>query len=217
MKIYVIRHGQTPWNVVRRLQGRSDTELNEKGRETAVRTGLAFRDIPFYMVFTSPLKRAKETAKLFLGDRVVPMIEDERIAEISFGCYEGLICAEDSPDSLSREKAPGTAENHIPDKEFMNFFDHPERYRTPPGGESLDELGARCRDFMEDIMHREELSDKNILVASHGCATRGILNSIREFEPADFWHGGVPKNCSVALIEVQNGVPSLIYENKTFF
>ena len=70
--------------------------------------------------------------------------------------------------------------------------------------------------ILEDIMHRPELQDKTVLVSSHGCATRGILNSIRSFDMADFWHGGVPKNCSVALIRVENGKPSLIYENRTF-
>ena len=163
MNIYVIRHGQTPWNVERRLQGRSDTDLNEIGREMAIETGKAFQKVHFDVVFTSPLKRARETAELFLGDRKVP-----------------------------------------------------EHSQTPPNGESLEELGARTKAFMEDIMHRPELQDKTVLVSSHGCATRGILNSIRSFELADFWHGGVPKNCSVALIHVENGQPSLIYENRTF-
>lgn len=202
MDIYVIRHGQTPWNVEKRLQGRSDTDLNEVGREAAIRTGKAFREVPFDLVFTSPLKRAKETAVLFLGERKVPVIEDARIQEISFGAYEGLTCGKDNYS--------------IPDPEFNSFFEHPERYQTPPGGESLEELGARTKAFMEDIMHRPELQDKTVLVSSHGCATRGILNSIRSFGMADFWHGGVPKNCSVALIRVENGKPSLIYENRTF-
>ena len=198
----MIRHGQTPWNVEKRLQGRSDTDLNEVGREAAIRTGKAFREVPFDLVFTSPLKRAKETAVLFLGERKVPVIEDARIQEISFGTYEGLTCGKDNYS--------------IPDPEFLSFFEHPERYQTPPGGESLEELGARTKAFMEDIMHRPELQDKTVLVSSHGCATRGILNSIRSFDMADFWHGGVPKNCSVALIRVENGKPSLIYENRTF-
>ena len=202
MDIYVIRHGQTSWNVEKRLQGRSDTDLNEVGRAAAIRTGKAFCEVPFDLVFTSPLKRAKETAALFLGERKVPVIEDARIQEISFGVYEGLTCGKDNYS--------------IPDPEFHSFFEHPERYQTPPGGESLEELGARTKACMEDIMHRPELQDKTVLVSSHGCATRGILNSIRSFDMADFWHGGVPKNCSVALIRVENGKPSLIYENRTF-
>lgn len=203
MKIYVLRHGQTPWNVERRLQGRSDTELNENGREAARITGEAFQKIPFDLVFTSPLKRARQTAELFLGERNVPILEEERIIEISFGDYEGLSCARDH--------------YQIPDQEFLNFFDRPECYRTPPHGESLEELGKRTKEFMEELFQRKDLEDKTVLLSSHGCATRGILNSIRIFSMEDFWHGGVPKNCSVALIEVEKGIPRLIYENRTFY
>ena len=154
MNIYVIRHGQTPWNVERRLQGRSDTDLNEIGREMAIETGKAFQKVHFDVVFTSPLKRARETAELFLGDRKVPVIEEPRIQEISFGDYEGLACGKDNYS--------------IPDPNFNDFFEHPEHYQTPPNGESLEELGARTKAFMEDIMHRPELQDKTVLVSSHG-------------------------------------------------
>ena len=114
MNIYVIRHGQTPWNVERRLQGRSDTDLNEIGREMAIETGKAFQKVHFDVVFTSPLKRARETAELFLGDRKVPVIEEPRIQEISFGDYEGLACGKDNYS--------------IPDPNFNDFFEHPEHY-----------------------------------------------------------------------------------------
>ena len=89
MNIYVIRHGQTPWNVERRLQGRSDTDLNEIGREMAIETGKAFQKVHFDVVFTSPLKRARETAELFLGDRKVPVIEEPRIRRSASAIMRG--------------------------------------------------------------------------------------------------------------------------------
>ena len=202
MKIYTVRHGQTEWNKKGLYQGKTDVPLNEDGKKQAMLVKEKLKDKKIDLIISSPLKRAKETAALFLGERKVPVIEDARIQEISFGVYEGLTCGKDNYS--------------IPDPEFHSFFEHPERYQTPPGGESLEELGARTKAFMEDIMHRPELQDKTVLVSSHGCATRGILNSIRSFDMADFWHGGVPKNCSVALIRVENGKPSLIYENRTF-
>ena len=76
MVIYVMRHGQTDWNVAKRLQGRSDTVLNENGRELARKTGEALLAVPFAAVFSSPLKRAKETAELALGGRKIPIFED---------------------------------------------------------------------------------------------------------------------------------------------
>lgn len=202
MRIYIVRHGETDWNILRRLQGRSDTDLNRKGIDLAVKTGEALKGIPFDIAFSSPLKRAVHTARLVLGERKIPLILDKRLLEISFGEYEGLSCS--------------SAHYEIPDVRFMDFFEHPERYQAPPGGESLESLGERTKDFMMDIMSRPELQGKTVLVSSHGCATRGLLNSIRSFEMEDFWHGGVPKNCSVALIEVENGVPVLLQENRVY-
>ena len=89
----------------------------------AIETGKAFQKVHFDVVFTSPLKRARETAELFLGDRKVPVIEEPRIQEISFGDYEGLTCGKDNYS--------------IPDPNFNDFFEHPEHYQTPPNGESL--------------------------------------------------------------------------------
>ena len=146
MKIYVIRHGQTTWNLSKRLQGRSDTELNEEGIQKAILTGQAFREVSFDMAFTSPLKRARQTAELFLQGRTVPIVEDERLIEISFGDYEGLSCREDHYE--------------IPDPAFMNFFRNPDKYQVPPGGESLQSLGLRTRANKEEIICF--LQDKNV-------------------------------------------------------
>ena len=55
MKMYIIRHGQTPWNARKCLQGRSDVDLNENGIYLAELTGKALRDVTFDMAFTSPL------------------------------------------------------------------------------------------------------------------------------------------------------------------
>ena len=56
MKLYVIRHGETTWNVERKLQGASDTELNKNGIALAIKTGKAMKEIGFDLCFTSPLK-----------------------------------------------------------------------------------------------------------------------------------------------------------------
>lgn len=92
MKIYLIRHGETSWNTLGRLQGRTDIELNENGIRLAKITGEKLKDVHFDLAIASPLKRAYETAGLVLGDRNIPILTDERIEEISFGEWEGLCC-----------------------------------------------------------------------------------------------------------------------------
>ena len=90
MKLYLIRHGETEWNVKRRFQGRSDIPLNEEGRRLARITAQALVGVPFSRIYTSPLKRAYETAMIIKGERDIPVIEEPRIIEISFGEYEGI-------------------------------------------------------------------------------------------------------------------------------
>ena len=68
MKIYMIRHGETDWNKKRKLQGQVDIPLNEFGKLLAKETAPALADVPFAVCYTSPLKRAAETARLVLGD-----------------------------------------------------------------------------------------------------------------------------------------------------
>ena len=115
MILYIVRHGQTKWNVQKRLQGASDTDLNENGIALAKVTGEALKEVPFSCCFTSPLKRARETAELVLGERknIVPVYPDDRIREISFGVWEGQ-------DSTL-----------LPQEMLDNFFHHPEKYQPP--------------------------------------------------------------------------------------
>ena len=204
MKMYIIRHGQTPWNARKCLQGRSDVDLNENGIYLAELTGKALRDVTFDMAFTCPLIRAKHTAQCILAGREVPIIEDERLIEISFGIYEGCCYAEEN--------------RQVPQQWIENFFHAPQDYVAAPGGESLDDVEKRTRDFMEDICSRKELQDKTILVSTHGCALRGLLNSIRESNREDYWHGGVSKNCAVSIVTCNRGEkPVLVEENHIYY
>ena len=204
MKMYIIRHGQTPWNARKCLQGRSDVDLNENGIYLAELTGKALRDVTFDMAFTSPLIRAKHTAQCILAGREVPIIEDERLIEISFGIYEGCCYAEEN--------------RQVPQQWIENFFHAPQDYVAAPGGDSLDDVEKRTSDFMEDICSRKELQDKTILVSTHGCALRGLLNSIRESNREDYWHGGVSKNCAVSIVTCHRGEkPVLVEENHIYY
>lgn len=204
MKMYIIRHGQTPWNARKCLQGRSDVDLNENGIYLAELTGKALRDVTFDMAFTSPLIRAKHTAQCILAGRKVSIIEDERLIEISFGIYEGCCYAEEN--------------RQVPQQWIENFFHAPQDYVAAPGGESLDDVEKRTRNFMEDICSRKELQDKTILVSTHGCALRGLLNSIRESNREDYWHGGVSKNCAVSIVTCNRGEkPVLVEENHIYY
>ena len=69
MELYIVRHGETLWNREKRLQGREDIELSENGRKVARLTGEALMDTRIDKIFSSPLKRAYETACLIRNGR----------------------------------------------------------------------------------------------------------------------------------------------------
>lgn len=87
MSVYVVWHGQTDWNVQKKVQGRVDTILNETGKRQAEELKESLKEMTFDKVISSPLRRAKETAEI-LGFQ--PVIIEERMTERDFGEFEGL-------------------------------------------------------------------------------------------------------------------------------
>lgn len=205
MKLYLIRHGETDLNKQRILQGQSDFELNDYGRELARITAEGLSDVLFDIVFTSPLKRAKETAEIIVGGRVPcpPFIEDKRIQEISFGEFEGLCC--------------GKEHFNIPDKDFNYFFQAPDKYKVPRGGESFEAVIKRTGDFLKEIIGKEEYADKTVLISTHGCALKALLANVRPTPLARFWGQGVHKNCAVTILEVTGGKVEVTEEGKIYY
>lgn len=203
MIIYLIRHGETALNKQRRLQGQTDIPLNEYGRHLAEITGQALEEVRFDAVFSSPLNRAVETAKIIVGNRTCRFYTDSRIQEISFGEYEGLCF--------------GTEGFNIPDQDFLHFFSAPELYTTPPKGESFRDIIARTGAFWRELTGNPEYEDKTILVSTHGCALKALLANICGTEIKDFWGTGVHRNCAVTIVKVQHGKAEVVEEGKIFY
>ena len=203
MRIYLIRHGETDQNKVKCLQGRTDIELNEYGRELAYKTAEGLKEIKFDMIFTSPLKRARETAEIIRGNRNIPILIEERIQEISFGEYEGLCY--------------GKEHYNIPDPDFMDFFNRPECYRTPPSGESFASVIARTGAFLGELVRDERYTNKTILLSTHGCALKALLANVGNTPLSAFWGEGVHKNCAVSLIEISDGKWVVLEDGRLYY
>lgn len=76
--LYIMRHGRTDWNVLHKLQGRTDIPLNDEGIKMAEAAALKYKDVHFDICYCSPLKRAKKTAEILLVGRDIPIISDDR-------------------------------------------------------------------------------------------------------------------------------------------
>ena len=201
MRIYVLRHGVTQWNRLKKVQGIMDIPLAEEGISLAKRTGECLKEVPFDICYTSPLIRARQTAECVLGNRNIPVIPDRRIQEIDFGDLEGT-CFKDE-------------QGRVIDENMRLFFERPQDYVRPKGGESIGDVLNRTADFWKEITTDPALQEKTILVSTHGCAARALLQNVYQ-NPQDFWHGCVPPNCSINLVEVVNGTAKLIEEDKVY-
>lgn len=218
MKIYLMRHGETEYNRVGRLQGQSDIPLDEFGIELAKKTAEGLKGVNFDAVFSSPLQRALETARIVAGSRKVEVETDERLKEIHFGAGEGARFDEAKRD-----------ESHP----VHNFFCRPECYFPTGEAESFDQVRERGRSFLEDkifplesrltadgtavhgtAVHGRE--DGNVLIVAHGAFNRCILNRIAGIPDREFWKINLP-NCAVSILSLEGGELRILEESRVYY
>ncbi|MEJ6394722.1 histidine phosphatase family protein [Gymnodinialimonas sp. 2305UL16-5] len=148
--LYILRHGETEWNVVTRLQGRLDSPLTELGRAQALDQGriLAQASIMSTELRISPSGRAIKTAELALPDKMAEAVIDPRLVEVDLGAWQGC--------------TPAQVAQMAPDLDMSD----PHLWKfTSPGGESLSAMTERCRAVLA------ELTRPTILV-THGVTSR---------------------------------------------
>ena len=196
-----MRHGETPWNKERKLQGRSDIPLNEYGKKLAYITSEAIKNISFNIIYSSPLIRAKETASIIAQNRNVEIHTSDLLLEMSFGEGEGA--------SLSEIHAH-------PEMNLHNFIHNPGNYIPPSGGESFDELYQRCKEFIEKYVLPAENKYDSMLIVGHGALIRGFIHYINHRPTEDFWCV-THKNCSVTIADCTNGKLTLLEEGKIYY
>ncbi|WP_211748674.1 histidine phosphatase family protein [Paenibacillus sp. Marseille-Q4541] len=180
---YLVRHGETIFNVQERMQGFSDSPLTEKGIEVAENLGRGLKDIPFMAAYTSTSERAVDTANLILKGRNIPLSYDKAIKEINFGTYEG----EFTKDIF---------------KKHPDILSNPNVFK-PVGGESTAEVIDRMKDALARYAEENKNKEGNVLVVSHGAA---ILYLALALDPNSFdmSKGGLP-NSSVTTIQWKDG------------
>lgn len=160
MKLIFVRHGQTDWNKEKKLMGRTDIPLNDEGRAQAAEMVLSL-DGNFDALYSSPLKRAYETAQVVANRFQKDIIVDERLAERSFGSLAGKSWAEIEAETHEDMKTITKAEQY----DFRAW-----------GGESADDVKARLLAFLEDL---KKESYTTVVIVCHS----GIISMMRHLFP----------------------------------
>ena len=152
---YLVRHGETEWNVEARMQGRLDSRLTARGREQAVRTGEVLARLGVDHVLASPLGRVRETLALIAPNLPVAAQFDDRLMEWSAGDWSGRRYA-DIQREVPEEFAAWAADRHTV---------------RSPGGENFADLGARAEAFFADVA---SLPHRRIAIVAHGFMNRAL-------------------------------------------
>ena len=202
MELYIVRHGETEWNKKKLLQGSTDIPLSDNGRLLARVSGEALADTPFDRIYSSPLKRAYETACLFRGDQPVEIIRDDRLRELCFGEYEGQNMSELLAD---------------PNGTFQYFFQQPQLYQAPPHGETLEHLCERAASFMEEVILPLQSQCHRVMIVAHGACNKALMTYVKKHDISQFWSGGLQKNCNVILLTLDHNRFDILDETHIFY
>lgn len=157
-KIYLIRHGQTDYNLKGIVQGSGiDSSLNERGRQQAQAFFEAFKDVPFDKVYTSKLKRTHETVKPFL-EMGLPHEELVGLNEINWGNREGVVI---------------TPQEDAYYHDVIRAWQQGDTDLPIEGGESPQDVFNRQTPAIEHLLAQE--NEEYVLVCMHGRAMRILL------------------------------------------
>jgi broad specificity phosphatase PhoE len=185
MKIYLIRHGETDWNLQGRFQGREDIPLNENGIKQAELCGNVLKGEHFKAIISSPLIRAKKTAEIIANCNAInQVIIEANITERDFSKVSGM---------TPKEREAFYASGEVDDKE------------------PFEDLGKR----MLSCIHKyaEWFYDDNIIMISHGASINSVLSTLSEGKTGT--GKIILKNTCINIVRYEKGQLSLGEYNLT--
>ncbi|WP_088102087.1 histidine phosphatase family protein [Halalkalibacter urbisdiaboli] len=184
LTLYITRHGETEWNKQKRLQGWSDSDLTDKGIANAISLGERLKSINLNAIYSSPSKRASDTAKLICGDKDIPIIYEDKLKEIYLGSWEGRTQSE-------------LEENYPSD--YYSFWNTPHLY-TSKDCESFGELQTKLVDVLHTI--KEKNISGNILIVTHAVVIKTLMAYFKNVPVAKLWDPPFIHDTSLTVVEV---------------
>lgn len=163
MKLILARHGETDWNVAKKIQGITDTELNANGLLQAKELAdvVATGNLGITAIYCSHLKRAAQTAACVAQKLGLPYHAVEQLQELNFGKWEGNSWAQ------VREQYP---------QEYDIWYKN-RRYTSVPGGESYQQMLERVLPALQEILRKET---GNVLVVIHSAEILALQAALHD-------------------------------------
>ena len=168
-RVYLVRHGQTAWNVGEIFRGRADIPLDETGKHEVHLAGETLKDETLHAVYSSPLSRSMETAENIAKFHDVAVTPLDAIIDISYGEWEGL------GNQEIQQKYPDLHALWLTEPHKVLF----------PGGESLDEVRSRTMAALEDLLVKHQ--DENFALVAHRVPNKVICCALLGLDNSHFW------------------------------
>lgn len=197
-KVYVVRHGQTAWNLEEVFRGRMDIPLDETGKKEVHLAGEAIKDETLHAIYSSPLSRSMETAENIAKFQNVEVTPLDAIIDISYGEWEGVGLVE--------------VQKKYPDL-YALWLKAPHKV-TFPNGESLEAVRVRTMGAIEDLL--EKHTNENIALVAHRVPNKVICCSLIGIDMSNFWRIQ-QDTASTNLFKYKDGQWTISYLNDTSY
>ena len=197
-RVYLVRHGQTAWNVGEIFRGRADIPLDETGKREVHLAGETLRDETFHAVYSSPLSRSMETAENIAKFHDISVTPLDAIVDISYGEWEGL------GNQEVQQKYPELHALWLSEPHKVLF----------PGGESLDEVRSRTMAALEELLVKHQ--NENFALVAHRVPNKVICCALLGLDNSHFWRIQ-QDTASTNLFVYWNGQWIISYLNDTSY
>lgn len=194
--IYLVRHGQTQWNIKGKTQGHGNSDLTEKGKTQAMELAESMVQYPIDYIYSSDLGRAVETAEIISDKFNKEVIKTTALREMGFGAWEGLLIKE------IQEKYADI---------YHTWRNEPHLVEIP-GGETLEIIKKRTDNFLRELNEKHE--GKHIVLVTHSVTARVILLSVLNSGMENIYRIN-QGNTALNVIEFRDYGPVVIKMNDT--
>ncbi len=193
-RLIFVRHAEAEGNKIRRFHGWTDSGLTDKGHLQAERAASRLNDMVIDVIYSSSLKRTRQTAEYISKITGLPVLTSTNLREINGGDWEDLTWTE--------------LEQRWPD-EYKIWENRPHMHRMP-NGESMEEFQTRLLDEVMSIVERHE--GKNICIVTHGTAIRAMICHFRECTLEEMINIAWCDNTAVTIIDYEEGAFNTVLE-----
>jgi broad specificity phosphatase PhoE len=168
-KLILARHGETEWNVEKVFRGRADVNLNEVGIKQAELLGKHLCNWELEAIYSSPVKRALDTANIVARYMEVAVCIAEGLTDFDFGEWQ----------SLSEQEV-----KRLYPAILNDWQSSPHKVRMP-GGENLDDVKKRTAEVVDEVLSRHH---GNVLLVSHRVVLKVLICSLLGLDNSHFWN-----------------------------